>query len=139
MQQYTLAQLQPGLSHSFQASISEAMLAAFRDLSGDHNTLHVDRAFAQERGFQDRVVYGMLTASFYSTLVGMYLPGKHALLQGVDAAFLAPVFVGDTLTIAGEVVAVNEAVAQIEIKATITNQHGKKVSRAKIRAGVHEQ
>lgn len=139
MQEYTLAQLQPGISHSFQASISEPMLDAFRALSGDHNTLHVDRAFAQAQGFQDRVVYGMLTASFYSTLVGMYLPGKHALLQGVDAAFLAPVFVGDTLTISGEVVAVNEAVAQIEIKATITNQHGKKVSRAKIRAGVHEQ
>jgi 3-hydroxybutyryl-CoA dehydratase len=138
MQEYTLAQMQPGLSHSFQVSVTEAKLAAFRELSGDDNTLHVDRAFAQGRGFPDRVVYGMLTASFYSTLVGMYLPGKYALLQGVDSAFLAPVFVGDTLTIQGEVVAVHEAVAQIEIKAAITNQHGKKVSRAKIRAGVHE-
>lgn len=138
MQEYTLAQLKAGIAHSFQASITAEMMRMFATLSGDLNSLHVDQAFAQSRGFPDRVSYGMLTASFYSTLVGMYLPGKYALLQQVDATFLAPVFAGDTLTISGEVVDVHESVGQIEIRATIVNQAGKKVSRAKIRAGVNE-
>lgn len=138
MKEYTLAQMHPGLKHSFDVPVTQAMLDAFGQISGDMNSLHVDEAFAHARGFAGRVVYGMLTASFYSTLVGMYLPGKYALLQQVDAAFLAPVFVGDVLTVTGEVVDVHQTVQQIEIKASVLNQHGKKVSRAKIRAGVHE-
>ena len=84
------------------------------------------------------MVYGMLTASFYSTLVGMYLPGKHALLQEVCTSFIAPVFPGDNLTVYGKVSAIHLDLRFIEIRANITNQLGEKVSRAKLRTGVHE-
>lgn len=80
----------------------------------------------------------MLTASFYSTLVGVYLPGRYALLHGVDASFVAPVFPGDTLTVQGEVSAIHMQLTQIEMRAHIVNQFGERVSRAKIRVGVHE-
>lgn len=114
------------------------MLDQFEILTGDANPLHKERDFAVQYGFPDRVAYGMLTASFYSTLIGMYLPGKYALLQGVDVAFIAPVFPGDKLTIFGEIVSVHQTLKQIEIGAHISNQFGKKVSRAKIRSGINE-
>ena len=114
------------------------MVDTFVELSGDRNTMHTDQSFAINYGFPDRLVHGMLTASFYSKLVGMYLPGAFALFQEVSISFTAPVYPGDTLTIKGEVVAIHEVYRQIEIKASITNQHGKKVSRAKIRTGINE-
>lgn len=138
MQDYRLADITVGLTHTFEVDVTAEMLNRFADLSGDRNPLHVDAEFARASGFHDRVAYGMLTASFYSTLVGMYLPGRRALLQGVDASFVAPVFPGDHLTVVGEVIAVHPSVRQIEIKAHVSNQHGKKVSRAKIRSSVND-
>jgi 3-hydroxybutyryl-CoA dehydratase len=135
MNDYRVGDLQAGMKASFQAAVTAPMLDQFAQLSGDTNPLHADAGFAQARGYPGRVAFGMLTASFYSTLAGVHLPGRHALLQGVDAAFVAPVFAGDCLTVSGEVAAVHQALGQVEIRAHITNQHGKKVSRAKIRVG----
>lgn len=138
MNEYRFADISLGLGHSFQVTVTQKMMEAFMDISGDCNPLHTDPVFAKSYGYSARVVYGMLTASFYSTLVGMHLPGKYALFQGADISFTAPVFLGDTLTVSGEVVSVHEAYRQIELKAQITNQNGEKVSRAKIRTGIHE-
>ena len=135
MNSYRLEDISPGLSCSFQVDVTIQMVDQFSVLSGDDNPLHCELAFAQSRGYRDRVVHGMLTASFYSTLVGIYLPGRYALLQGVDASFLSPVFPGDRLTVFGEISAVHHELRQIEIRAHITNQSGTRVSRAKIRSG----
>ena len=138
MNHYTFEDLTLGLEHFFDVTITDTMLERFYDISGDSNPLHIDRAFAKSKGFPDQVVYGMLTASFYSTLIGVHLPGKNAILHGVNTTFNEPVFVHDTLTIHGIVHHLHEPYKQIEIKAFIMNQHKKKVSRAKIKVGLHE-
>ena len=138
MNEYRFKEMYPGLSHSFEVTVTNEMMDAFRSISGDYNPLHTDSGFAKYYGYPAQVVYGMLTASFYSTLVGMHLPGRYALFQSADIAFTAPVFSGDTLTISGEVVSAHEVYRQIELKAQITNQNGEKISRAKIRTGIHE-
>ncbi|HIX17578.1 MAG TPA: MaoC family dehydratase [Candidatus Gemmiger faecavium] len=136
MNHYTLAEMQPGLTESFTVTVTQEMMDAFLNLTGDCSPIHVDEDYAKGRGYPGRVVYGMLGASFFSTLAGVYLPGEHCLLHGVDCKFARPVFVGDTLTISGTVTHVSEAVSEAEIKATITNQDGKKVTRGVIRAGL---
>lgn len=136
MNHYTLAEMQPGLTQSFTVTISHEMMDAFLNLTGDCSPIHVDEEYAKGRGYPGRVVYGMLGASFFSTLAGVYLPGEHCLLHGVECKFARPVFVGDTLTVSGTVTHVSEAVGEAEIKAVITNQDGKKVTRGIIRAGL---
>ncbi|MBE5038003.1 MaoC family dehydratase [Subdoligranulum sp. DSM 109015] len=136
MNHYTLAEMQPGLTQSFTVTISQEMMDAFLNLTGDCSPIHVDEEYAKGRGYPGRVVYGMLGASFFSTLAGVYLPGEHCLLHGVECKFARPVFVGDTLTVSGTVTHVSEAVGEAEIKAVITNQDGKKVTRGIIRAGL---
>ena len=98
--------------------------------------MHTSPDWAKENGFNDSLVYGLLTTSFYSTLAGVYLPGKYCLLQEVSAKFTKPVFVGDELTVSGEVMEVQETFRRIIIKARIVNQNGETVNRAKITAGV---
>jgi 3-hydroxybutyryl-CoA dehydratase len=138
MKEYRLTDIHPGLNHSFEIKLTDEMMDAFKNITGDLNPLHTQPDFAASYGFRDRVAYGMLVNSFYSTLVGMYLPGKYALFQSIDIAFAAPVFIGDTLTVFGEVSAVHIVYKQIEIKGFIINQDGVKVSRAKIKTGIHE-
>lgn len=125
-----------GQSAEFSKEITSDMMECFLRISGDENPLHNNEEYAISKGYSDRVVFGMLTASLYSTLAGVYLPGKRCLLQSVHADFIAPVFIGDTLVVKGKVAEKHDSVRQIVIKAEIRNQQGKKVSKAKLEAGV---
>lgn len=139
MNSYIFSQIQIGLEHSFEKTITSTMMDKFLDISGDNNPLHVDSDYAKEKGFEDKVVYGLLSSSFYSTLVGVHLPGKYCILQGLDIQFSKPIFINDELEIVGKVSYINEAYKQIEIKAFITNQHNKKVSKATIKVGLIDE
>jgi acyl dehydratase len=135
--EYRWSDLYIGLRQEFDASFSAEDMAAFAALSGDTNPLHVDEAYAQERGFPGPVLFGMLSSSLYSRLVGVYLPGKFALLQGIDINFHAPCHAGQLLHVAGEIVFLSDAYRRTEIKAAIRSGDGKLISKAAIRAGVH--
>lgn len=54
----------------------------------------------------------------------------------MECKFAKPIFIGDTLTIKGTVVNVSEIGSEAEIKAVITNQDGKRVTRGIIKAGL---
>lgn len=138
MNNYTFSELKAGLEEHFCVVVTEDMMQKFLQISGDTNPLHTDTEFAHGKGYPDKVVYGMLTASFYSTLAGVYLPGKHSLLWEVNTRFTAPVFVGDKLEIYGKITETNNRLGFIKIKARVRNQKGETVSRAVITAGVKE-
>jgi len=139
MNEYKFSDIEIGLEESFEVKIDASKMDKFLDISNDINPLHVDSNYAKKKGFPGRVVYGLLTSSFYSTLVGVHLPGKHCILQGIDIQFSKPVYIDDILKISGKVSYINEAYKQIEVKAVITNQENKKVSKATIKVGVMDE
>jgi len=139
MNNYKFSDIYIGLEQSFNKKITSDMMNKFLEISDDINPLHLDTGYARKAGFPDRIVYGLLSSSFYSTLVGVYLPGKYCILQGIDIHFLKPIFINDDLTIAGKVNYINEAYKQIEIKAFMLNQKKIKVSRATIKVGVMDE
>ena len=136
MNHYTMADMTPGRTEEFTVTVTAEMMDAFCALTGDTSPIHIDEGYARERGYPGRVVYGMLGASFFSTLAGVYLPGEHCLLHGVHCKFAKPIFIGDTLTVRGTVVRVSEIGNEAEIKAVITNQNGQRVTRGIIKAGL---
>lgn len=136
MNTYTWKQLEVGLSKSFEVTVDEGKMQSFCMMTGDVNPLHNDEEFAKSKGFLGRVCFGMLTASFLSTMAGVYLPGERSLIQGVDIKFVKPVLVGDSLTISGVVAELNESVQQIVLKVVIVNQQGEKVLRGKMKIGL---
>lgn len=137
MNEYTLADIPVGLEASFEREITQEMEKSFRLLSGDENPLHKDDAFAREVSngkFKQHAVFGMLTASLYSTLAGMYLPGKYSLIHSFDElSFVKPVFAGDILTVAGCVTDKDDTLGLIRLKVAIRNQDHVLVSRAKMK------
>ena len=138
MNDYRWKDLILGLHEQFEVPLTEEMMTSFVTMSGDSNPLHADEQFARQNGFRGRVAFGMLTSSLYSRLIGVHLPGKHALLHGIDLEFKAPAYVGDILTVSGDVDFLNEAYRRMEVKGRIVNQGGQLISTAKIRVGVHE-
>ena len=135
MNKYQFNDIYPGLTESLTATVSEQMMKIFQKICGDTNPLHTDLSYALKKGFSGKVVFGMLYSSLYSTLVGVYLPGKYCLMQRIEIFFKQPVYIGDTLMVVGKVAFINEAYRTIEVKATICNQHNAIISRAKIQVG----
>lgn len=137
MNEYVFAEIPVGLTASFSRMITLEMEDSFRAISGDENPLHRDDSFARETGegkFDKHVAFGMLTASLYSTMAGMYLPGKYSLIHSFDEiSFQKPVFAGDVLTVTGEVVEKMEGLNLIILKVAIRNQNNKIVSKAKMK------
>ena len=138
MNDYGWPDLVVGQSAAFEVFVTAEVLNSFAAISGDYNPLHMDAAFAKASGFDGQVVFGMLTASFYSRLIGMHLPGKRALLHGIHVEFKSPAYIGDRLSVSGEIAYLNDAYHRLEVKARIVNQNGKVISKATIQAGVHE-
>lgn len=137
MNEYTIEEIQVGMSASFKKLITKEMEDSFRVITGDENPLHKEDDFALEisgGNFKGHAAFGMLTASFYSTVAGMYLPGKYSLIHSFDEiSFMKPVFAGDELTVNAEVIDKDEALKMIRLKIIIKNQDDKKVSRAKMK------
>ena len=132
---YRFEEMKEGLTEGFSVDISEEMIDSFARLSGDYNPLHLDHEFARSKGFETRVVHGLLTASFYSRLVGMFLPGRDALLHGIDVKFFSAIAPRARLRVSGQVSHVNPAYRQIELKARIEDGKQTKISTALIKVG----
>lgn len=139
MNDYRYEDLAIGMTETFEVKISEEKMKAFLAITNDLNPLHNDGEFAKARGYEDKVVYGMLTASFLSTLAGVYLPGRRSLIQGMEINFRKPVLVGDTLNVKGVVDELNDTVKQIVLKVVITNQKQEKVLKGTMKIGVMDE
>lgn len=129
MNEYTYEQIGVGHKESFDVTVTEEMMEHFLQITGDRNPLHMDAEYAVTRNYADRVVYGMLTSSFYSTLAGVFLPGKYSLIHSVESKFLRPVYVGDTLMVSGTVKEKEDAYRMLILNLLIENQKGEKVSK----------
>lgn len=94
---YYLEDLTPGMSAEYARTVTDADLVLFAGVSGDHNPLHLNEEFASGTMFGTRIIHGMLTASFISTVIGTKLPGPGCIYVGQDLRFKAPVKIGDTM------------------------------------------
>lgn len=120
----TYNDLAVGQKASLTKTITEADLSHFIAITGDINPLHVDDSFAEQTFFGQRIAQGMLSASLFSTLVGMHIPGIGAIYKSQTLEFLHPVFIGDTLHAWFEIVQIDQDKEEIVIKSWIENQDG---------------
>lgn len=112
-----------GQKASFSKTIAECDVYGFAGITGDFNPLHVNRAEAEKLPFGERVVHGMLTASFLSTVIASRLPGPGTIYMQQDSRFMKPVFIGDTITAQVEIAEFLEK-GRARLKTTVTNQNG---------------
>ncbi len=136
MNHYKYEEIEIGHEESFSVTITEEMMDSFRKITGDVNPLHADDEFAKGKGYEGKAVFGMLTASFLSTLAGVYLPGENSLIQNTEVKFMKPVYPGQTLTISGTVSEKNDAYHAMKLKISIRNDKNEKVVRGSMQIGI---
>ena len=86
-----------GQEASLSNTVTEDVINAFADISGDRNPVHLDAAYAADTMFKERIAHGMLSAAYISAVFGMKLPGPGAIYISQTLAFKAPVKIGDTV------------------------------------------
>lgn len=75
--------------------VTEGVINAFAEVSGDRNPVHIDPQYAAGTIFKERIAHGMLSAAYISAVFGMVLPGPGAIYISQTLAFKAPVKIGD--------------------------------------------
>ena len=118
-----LDNLHIGQKIEFTEVISESMVEKFAELSGDYNPHHMDESYAEKTRFKKRVCHGMLLASLFSRLTGMYLPGKGSLFFSQSLNFISPAFIDDKVTVEVEIVKISRSTGIITIKTIIKKEN----------------
>lgn len=121
---------------TFTKTFTDDDVQRFIAITSDVNPLHVDDEFAAKTQFGRRVLHGMLTASIFSTMVGMLLPGTGAIYRSQTLNFLRPVYVGETVTAHFQVRSVDRAKHRLVIDAWIENEAGERVIAGVCEAGL---
>lgn len=108
-------------THTF----TPADVAAFADLSGDHNPVHLDAAYAASTRFGKPIVHGMLVSSLFSRLLAEELPGPGTIYIAQDLTFRRPVFVGQTVLAAVDVLSADAETRRVVLATTVVTDEGK--------------
>ena len=94
-----LQDLKPGMSASLTRTVTEREIELFGEATGDRNPVHFDEEFAKKTIFRGRVAHGALLIGYVSAVVGNDLPGPGTIFSSATIAFMAPVRLGDTVTV----------------------------------------
>jgi len=102
--------------------VTEKLLFDFGELSGDHNSLHSDKIYAQKKGYKDIVSYGNVLGLMVSSLVGESMSEYDVLLISQNLNFRQPFYLGDTINLIATVTSFRETFGVGEVKLTFRNQ-----------------
>ncbi len=98
--------IEAGATESFTKAVTERDLLLTAEITGDHDPLHVDEAYAARTAYGQRIAHGALVLGLLSSTASRI--AHRAMAAGAEGVpvslgydrvrFLAPVFVGDVLT-----------------------------------------
>jgi 3-hydroxybutyryl-CoA dehydratase len=116
-----------GQKESVTVTITDEMVKAFADLSGDRNPVHVDDEFAAKTRFGKRIAHGMILGGLLSRVAGMHLPGPGTIIISQDIRYKGPCYIGDTVTAEISIIHVRADKPIIKVASRVTNQDGEEL------------
>ena len=118
---------------TFGKTIAESDVYLFAGITGDFSPNHVDEEYMRKTRYGRRIAHGALAVGFMSkasTMVLEGLPGTWISYGYDKVRFPAPLFFGDTITVAYEIVERDEAALKTFARVTCTTQRGDLVAAA---------
>lgn len=118
--------LEVGRAFTYRRTFTDGDVALFCGVTGDLNPYHQDATFAAQSFFGSRIVPGLLTASMLTHIGGMI----GFLATEMHFEYVAPVYIGDTITCTVTFAAKDETARTLTGAASSVNQDGREVLRA---------
>ena len=124
-----------GDSVSFSKTVSESDVYLFAGITGDLSPNHVDEEYMKRSGYGRRIAHGALLIGYMSTASTMAIADSRSnadetpVSLGYDRIrFLAPVFLGDTITVNYEITAIDSERRRSVADIRVVNQVGELVA-----------
>ncbi|PYS89606.1 MAG: hypothetical protein DMF62_06910 [Acidobacteria bacterium] len=105
-------------------TVTDELIRAFAELSGDHNPIHLDDEFASKTRFGRRIAHGMLSGAFISAVLGFEFRERKIVYLSQTMKFTAPIFIGDTITTTATVRNIRKEKGIVTLETTCTKQDG---------------
>ncbi len=116
--------LKIGDNFSTSKQITDAVVRAFAELSGDYNPIHMDEEFAKSTQFGRRIAHGMISGALISAVLGFHLKERRVVYLSQTMKFVAPVFLDDTVTATATVTNIREDKLIVTFETVCTKQTG---------------
>ncbi len=120
----TYDEIKTGDTAHLTRTLTRQDIQLFATVTGDMNPAHLDEAYAKTDVFHQIVGHGMWTASIFSVLLGMHLPGPGTIYLKQTLEFLHPVHLNDTITASIKVIKKNDEHKHITFETLCANQNG---------------
>ncbi len=117
-------EIKVGDKFSNERNVTDELIRAFADISGDHNPIHLDEGFAKMTRFGRRIAHGMLSGAFISAVLGYEFGARKIVYLSQTMRFIAPVFINDTITTTGTVTGIRHEKGIVTLETVCTNQDG---------------
>jgi len=119
--------LKIGDKFSKSKKITDEVVRAFAELSGDYNPIHLDDEFASKTRFGKRIAHGMISGALFSAVLGYEFKERKVVYLSQIMNFVAPVFIDDTVTATATVTKIREDKPVVTLETVCTNQNGETV------------
>ena len=104
----------------FTKTVTETDIVTFAGISGDTNPVHLNKVFAEDTIFKERIAHGMLSASFISAVLGTRLPGPGCIYLRQSLSFRSAVKIGDTVLARATVNTINLEKKRVSLETICT-------------------
>ncbi|MDQ3713404.1 MAG: MaoC family dehydratase [Acidobacteriota bacterium] len=119
--------LKIGDKFSTTKQITDSVVRAFAELSGDYNPIHLDEEFAKRTQFGKRIAHGMISGALISAVLGYEFKERKVVYLSQTMKFVAPVFIDDTVTVTATVTNIREDKPIVTIETVCRNQNNEPV------------
>jgi acyl dehydratase len=116
--------LKVGDKFSTSKQITDSVVRAFAELSGDFNPIHLDEEFAAKTRFGKRIAHGMISGALISAVLGYEFKERKVVYLSQTMKFIAPVFLDDTVTATATVAKIREDKPVVTLETVCANQAG---------------
>jgi acyl dehydratase len=119
--------LQIGDKFSVSKQITDAVVRAFAEISGDYNPIHLDEEYAKTTQFGKRIAHGMISGALISAVLGYEFKERRVVYLSQTLKFVAPVFLDDTVTATATVINIRRDKPVVTLRTVCANQNGETV------------
>jgi phosphate acetyltransferase len=123
----TYDEINIGDSATLTRTLTKQDIQLFATVTGDMNPVYLDESYAKTDVFHQIVGHGMWSASMFSVLLGMQLPGAGTVYLDQTLKFLKAVHLGDTITASVKVLKKDDQHKHITFETLCANSKGEHV------------
>ena len=120
---FTISQIKKGMKIKLKKTMTKKYFSKSIKLLNDSAPIHTSDKWARRLGMEKKIFPGLAVVSVFSKLIGMYLPGKNAVIMDINFSFRKPVFQNDKLTFECEVYKVIRTFKLVMLKLSVLNKN----------------